>query len=70
MVRLLAYLVAAVAVVAAALLAVWLLGQVLVFLGTLLAALAGVLGKLAWYALLAGGLGGLTYFLASVYRRP
>ncbi|WP_027482138.1 hypothetical protein [Deinococcus pimensis] len=68
--RLLAGLLAVVTAALVALAAIWLLGQLLQFLGVFLAGLAGVLAGLLWFLVLAVLLGGLAYFLASVYRRP
>lgn len=60
---------AVVLIAALALFGVWAAGQVLQFLGVVLASLAVVLARLAWFLLLASVLGGLAYFLASVYRK-
>lgn len=68
--RLLASLLAALSLAALALAAIWLLGQLLRFLGIFLSGLAAVLAGLTWFLLLAALLGGLAYFLASAYRRP
>lgn len=68
--RLLLSLLALVLLAAAGLLALYLLGQLLVFLGIFLRGSAGVLARLLWFLLLATLTGGLAYFLGSVYRKP
>ncbi|PYE54992.1 hypothetical protein [Deinococcus yavapaiensis] len=69
MTRLVSSALAVLLIAAFGLFAVWLAGQVLQFLGVLLTSLAVVLARLAWFLLLAAVLGGLAYFLASVYRK-
>ncbi|AFZ65706.1 hypothetical protein Deipe_0098 [Deinococcus peraridilitoris DSM 19664] len=68
--RLFTSLLAVVLLAGIALAALYLFGQLLGFLGVFLAGSALVLAKLVWYLLLAALLGGLTYFMASLYRRP
>jgi hypothetical protein len=47
---------------------VWLAGQLLALVGAFVIGTAGVLGRLLGFLLLAGGLGGLAYFVASAWR--
>lgn len=47
---------------------IWLAGQLLAGLGAFVVGAAGVLLRLLGFLLLAGGLGGLAYFLASAWR--
>ena len=67
------FLVALLGVVLLALLAlagVWLLGQLFTGLGALVIGTAGVLGRLAWFLLVAGVLCSVVYFVTSSWRRP
>ncbi|MDV6375553.1 hypothetical protein [Deinococcus arenicola] len=52
----------------AALALVWLLGQMLSGLGVFVSGTAAVLWRLLGFLILAGGLGGLVYFLTSAWR--
>lgn len=69
MTRLLSSILAVVVLVAAGLLAFWLLGHLLRFLGVFIVGLVSVLAGLLWYLLLAALLGGVVYFVTSAYRR-
>lgn len=51
-----------------ALAALWMAGQLLVGLGTLLTGAAGVVLQLLWFGALALLLGGVTYFIAHAWR--
>ncbi len=67
------FLVALLGVVLLALLAlagVWLLGQLFTGLGAFVIGTAGVLGRLAWFLLVAGVLCSVVYFVTSSWRRP
>lgn len=46
----------------------WLAGQLLAGLGAFVVGAAGVLWRLLVFLLLAGGLGGVAYFVASAWR--
>lgn len=68
MTRLLLALVGVVLLALAALALIWLAGQLLALVGAFVIGTAGVLGRLLGFLLLAGGLGGLAYFVASAWR--
>lgn len=69
MARLFSSVLVVIVAAALALAAVWLLGQLFIGLGALLAGVAGVLAGALRFLLVAGFCAGLAYFLASVYRR-
>ncbi|MBZ9753406.1 hypothetical protein K7W42_21460 [Deinococcus sp. HMF7604] len=68
MTRLLLALAGVVLLAVTALAAVWLVGQLLTGLGAFIVGTAGVLGRLLWFLLVAGGLSGLVFFVASAWR--
>ncbi|WP_235692550.1 hypothetical protein [Deinococcus aquaedulcis] len=68
MTRVLLALAGVVLLAVTALALVWLLGQLLTGLGIFIVGAAGVLGRLLWFLLVAGGLSGLVYFVASAWR--
>ncbi|GBF04873.1 hypothetical protein DAERI_030039 [Deinococcus aerius] len=68
MTRLLIALAGVVLLAVTALALVWLAGQLLVGLGAFVVGMAGVLARLLRFLVVAGLLGGLTYFIASAWR--
>ncbi|WP_034384232.1 hypothetical protein [Deinococcus sp. YIM 77859] len=68
MTRLLLALAGVVLLAVVALALVWLAGQLLVGVGSFVVGAAQVLWRLLGFLLLAGLLGGLTYFIASAWR--
>ncbi|ABF45458.1 MULTISPECIES: hypothetical protein [Deinococcus] len=68
MTRLLFALAGVVLLALTALALLWLAGELLVGLGAFVVGTAAVLARLLRFLLLAGGLGGLAYFLASAWR--
>ncbi|MFW8626080.1 hypothetical protein [Deinococcus sp. ME38] len=68
MTRLLLALAGVILLAVTALAAVWLLGQLLTGLGVFVVGAVGVLGRLLWFLLVTGLLGGLVYFVTSAWR--